>query len=74
MDKKSLGRFIIAILTGLNTVLTAFGKPVIPDDLINSIVIVSGYLFEIYTMYRNNYLTKKGLKQKEVLRQKGLTK
>jgi SPP1 family holin len=72
MDKTSITRFLLAILTGLNTVLTALGKPIIPDDLINSIVIVSGYLFEIYTMFKNNYLTKKGKAQKETLERVGL--
>jgi len=72
MDKASVVRLLVAILTALNTVLTALGKPVIPDELVNSIVIIAGYLFEVYTMYKNNYLTKKGLAQKEVLKKNDL--
>ncbi len=40
MDKASLVRLIVAVLTGLNTVLTVLGKPVISDDLINSMLII----------------------------------
>lgn len=72
MDKPSLARFIIAIFTALNTVLTALGYPVIPDDLINSIVIIFGYGFEVYTMWKNNYLSKRGRKQKEIIEKAGL--
>jgi SPP1 family holin len=72
MDKASLLRFLVAILTATNTVLTALGKPVIPDDAINAITIISGYLFEIFVMFKNNYLTSKGRKQKEVLEKHGL--
>ena len=72
MDKASFTRLIIAILTATNTVLTALGKPVIPDELVNSLVIIFGYGFEIYAMWKNNYITKKGRKQKEVIEKAGL--
>lgn len=72
MDKASLTRLIVAILTALNTVLTALGYPVIPDDLINSLVIIFGYGFEVYAMWKNNYISKRGLKQKEVIEKAGL--
>lgn len=72
MDKASVMRLVIAILTATNTVLTALGYPVIPDDFINSLAIIFGYGFEIYTMWKNNYISKKGLKQKEVLEEAGL--
>lgn len=74
MDKPSLVRFIIAILTATNTVLTALGKPIIPEDMINAIVIIAGYLFEIYVMFKNNYLTKKGQAQQRALKRANLTK
>lgn len=72
MDKASITRLIIALLTAANTVLTALGYPVIPDDLINSIVIIAGFIFEAYAMWKNNYISKKGRKQKEVLEKVGL--
>jgi SPP1 family holin len=72
MDKASITRLLIALLTAANTVLTALGYPVIPDDLINSIVIIAGFIFEAYAMWKNNYISKKGRKQKEVLEKAGL--
>jgi len=74
MDKASILRFVVAILTALNTVLTALGKPIIPEELINAIVIIAGFGFEVYVMFKNNYLTKKGKAQKDVLKRANLTK
>jgi SPP1 family holin len=72
MDKSSLLRLIVAILTATNTVLTALGLPIIPDDLVNSIVIIAGYGFELWAMWRNNYISAKGRAQKDVLKREGL--
>lgn len=72
MDKASIARLIVAILTAFNTVLTALGKPVIPDELVNAIVIIAGFAFEVFTMWKNNYITKKGKAQKDILKRNNL--
>ena len=55
--------------TAVNVTL---GLPIIPDDLINSIVIIAGYGFELWAMWRNNYISAKGRAQKDVLKREGL--
>lgn len=74
MDKASISRFAFLIVAVVNAVLNLIGFQTISDDFVNDIVaVISGVIF-IYAAWKNNYLSKKGLRQKEVLIQRGLTK
>ena len=77
MDKGTLIRTIVLLIALVNQVLIAFGFSPIPgnEDLWYE---VSSTIFTAVTAtwawFKNNYVTAKGRKQKEVLKQKGLTK
>lgn len=74
MDKASLTRFILLIVAVLNAVLNLLGYQTISDELANDIVAVVSGIYFLYVAWKNNYLSKKGIKQKEVLKREGLTK
>jgi SPP1 family holin len=72
MDKASVTRFILLVIAVINAVLNLVGFETIPDELANNIVaVVSGFIM-LYTGWKNNYLSKKGRAQKEVLERNGL--
>lgn len=72
MDTKSYSRFILLIIAVLNSVLNLLGYETINDELANNIVaVVSGFVI-LYVGWKNNYLSKKGKAQKEVLEREGL--
>lgn len=76
VDKGTVIRTAILILALVNQMLVMFGKSPIPieSELIEQLISV---LFTVTTSlvawYKNNYVTKTGQKQKEVLQEKGLT-
>lgn len=73
MDKKSVARFIVLVVAVINSVLNLFGYQTISDELTSDIVaMVSGALF-LWTAWKNNYLSKKGLDQKTLLDEHGLS-
>lgn len=68
----------------INQALILFGKPILPisEDQVTSLAetlyLAFSMIFTIVTTlvawFKNNYVTDKGKLQKEVLKQKGLTK
>jgi SPP1 family holin len=73
MDKASITRFALLIVAVINAVLNMLGYQTIPDDLVNDIVAVVSGIYALYMGWKNNYLSKKGRKQKEVLEKHGLS-
>ncbi|WP_445304420.1 phage holin [Niallia sp. FSL W8-1348] len=73
MDKASVTRFALLILAVINSVLNMLGYQTISEDLVNDIIAVASGIYILYATWKNNYLSKKGLKQKEVLKEKNLT-
>ncbi|KYD24632.1 phage holin [Parageobacillus toebii] len=73
MDKASVTRFTLLTIAVINAVLNMIGYRTIPDDMANDIVAVVSGIFAIYAAWKNNYLSKKGRKQKEVLDKHGLS-
>ena len=80
MDKGTIIRTVILGITWINQLLTVFGKNPIPlteADIENMYLagstIVTG-IASVWAWFKNNYVTKKGKKQKVVLQQNGLTK
>jgi SPP1 family holin len=74
MDKASVTRFALLVVAVLNAVLNMLGFKTIPEDLVNDIIAVGSGLYILYAGWKNNYLSKKGLLQKEILKENGLTK
>jgi SPP1 family holin len=84
MDKGTLIRSILLIVALINQTLIMVGKPVLPVDehqLTNLIDNAYLWVSTVYSIvmiivawYKNNFVTKKGKKQKEVLKKAGLTK
>lgn len=74
MDKASITRFILLIAAVVNAVLNLMGYQTISDELINDVIAVVSGIVMIWAAWKNNYLTKKGRAQKDVLKNNGLTK
>jgi SPP1 family holin len=73
MDKASISRFVFLIVAVINAVLNLIGYQTIPDEFVNDLVSVISGAYFIYAGWKNNYLSKKGRKQKEVLEKHGLS-
>lgn len=73
MDKASITRFTLLIVAVINAVLNMLGYQTISDDLVNDIIAVVSGVYVLYMGWKNNYLSKKGRKQKEVLEKHGLS-
>ncbi|MBL5768225.1 phage holin [Bacillus sporothermodurans] len=74
MDKASVSRFTILIVAVINAMLNLIGYQTISDEYVNDIVAVISGAYFIWVAWKNNYISKKGKKQKEVLKKEGLTK
>ncbi|MED5101058.1 phage holin [Niallia circulans] len=82
-DKGTIIRLVLLLLALINQTMIMLGLPVIPIEegqitsLIDAIYLVGSIVFTIVTAlvawYKNNYVTKRGMKQKEVLKEKNLT-
>ncbi|WP_369902855.1 phage holin [Bacillus manliponensis] len=65
-------RFLTGFLLSLKLLFNSFGISFITNDQIDAIVNVASFLFILYFGYKNNYITKKGQKQKEILKDNNL--
>lgn len=72
MDKASISRFIVLVAAVINAVLNLIGYQTIPDEFVNDLVAVASGAWFIWAAWKNNYLSKKGQKQKKQLEQAGL--
>ncbi|OAK70104.1 phage holin [Lederbergia galactosidilytica] len=72
MDKASITRFAFLIVAVFNAVLNLLGYQTIPDDFVNDLVAVVSGAYMLWAAWKNNYLSKKGQKQKEQLERAGL--
>ncbi|MEC1653462.1 phage holin [Bacillus haynesii] len=83
-DKGTVVRTVLLFIALVNQTLIMFGKAALPisEDQVNtladSLYVAGSTIFTIVTTlvawFKNNYVTGKGKQQKEVLKQKGLTK
>lgn len=72
MDKSSIIRFSLAVLGLLQLLLSQFFGIQISDETIQATVDVISAIVVTWAMWKNNYLTSKGKKQKQELKKKGL--
>ncbi|MFB6497878.1 phage holin [Bacillus haynesii] len=83
-DKGTVVRTVLLFIALVNQTLIMFGKAALPisEDQVNTLAdalyLAGSTIFTIVTTlvawFKNNYVTGKGKQQKEVLKQKGLTK
>ncbi|WZY01586.1 phage holin [Bacillus sp. FSL W7-1360] len=69
MDAGSITRFV-----GLIVALLAYFGINMPTDLVEGITSLVVAVLAVYVAFKNNYLTRHGQEQKEVLEKQGLTK
>ncbi|MBJ7885703.1 phage holin [Bacillus licheniformis] len=84
LDKGTVVRTVLLFIALVNQTLIMFGKAALPisedqvSTLADALYLAGSTIFTIVTTlvawYKNNYVTGKGKQQKEVLKQKGLTK
>jgi SPP1 family holin len=77
VDKGTIIRTIMLLLALLNQFLVIYGKSPLPIDSLMIEHVVSGLFTVVTTLiawFKNNYVTKTGMKQRSVLIEKGLTK
>ncbi|MFB7302633.1 phage holin [Heyndrickxia sporothermodurans] len=77
MDKGTVIRTIVLFIALLNQFLVSFGLYKIPgtaDQQTDFISAVFTFVMAAISWFKNNYITAKGKKQKEVLKKEGLTK
>lgn len=84
LDKGTVVRTVLLLVALINQFLVMFGKTPLPLDeesvnnLANVLYVAFSTLFTtvmtLVAWFKNNYVTSKGQKQKEILKQKGLTK
>ncbi|AHL70871.1 hypothetical protein BW16_05555 [Bacillus pumilus] len=84
LDKGTVIRTVLLLVALINQFLVMFGKTPLPLDeesvnnLTNVLYVAGSTIFTtimtLITWFKNNYVTSKGKKQKEILKQKGLTK
>lgn len=72
IDTGSITRFTLLIIAVINSVLNLVGYQTISNELENNIVAVITGLYTLYMAWKNNYLSQKGLQQKEVLEKHNL--
>ncbi|KLV22764.1 MULTISPECIES: phage holin [Bacillus] len=83
-DKGTVIRTVLLFMALINQALILFGKPILPisEDQVTSLAetlyLAGSMIFTIVTTllawFKNNYVTEKGKQQKEILKQKGLSK
>lgn len=72
MDKASVSRFTLLVIAVINAVLNLLGYQTISDELANDIVAVISGVVMLWAAWKNNYLSRKGRAQKDVLKRHGL--
>ncbi len=61
-------RLLAGFLLSLKLLFNSFGINFITNDQIDAIVNVASFLFILYFGFKNNYVGKKGIEQKKVLK------
>jgi SPP1 family holin len=77
VDKGTVIRTSVLFLALINQLLVIFGKSPLPIDSETLEQVVASLfttIIALNTWFRNNYITKRGIAQRDVLREKGLIK
>lgn len=83
-DKGTVIRTVLLLIAFINQTLVMFGQTALPisEEQVqiagDSLYVAGSTIFTMVTAiiawFKNNYVTEKGKKQKEILKQKGLSK
>lgn len=68
MDKASIVRVVALVIALLNAILNILGYQTIPTEWSEYIAIGVLSVVSLWTAWKNNYLSSKGAKQKEILK------
>ncbi|WP_182199901.1 phage holin [Paraliobacillus salinarum] len=77
MNKGTVIRTTLLVLALANQMLVLFGKSPLPfsEELVEQVIsTIFTIVSSVYAWYGNNYVSKKGKKQLDVLRKNGLSK
>ncbi|WP_100523399.1 phage holin [Mycobacteroides abscessus] len=77
MDKGTIIRTIVLVIALVNQFLVSLGLYEIPGTAEEQTAFISTvftFVIAVVAWFKNNYITAKGKKQKEVLKREGLTK
>lgn len=77
MDKGTIIRTLVLVVALVNQFLVSFGLYEIPGTAEEQTAFLSTaftFVTAVIAWFKNNYITSKGKKQKEVLKREGLTK
>jgi SPP1 family holin len=77
MDKGTLIRTVVLFIALTNQFLVSFGMYEIPGTAEEQTIIITNaftFIAAVIAWFKNNYVTAKGKKQKELLKQNGLAK
>ncbi|MFE9078664.1 phage holin [Bacillus mobilis] len=72
LDTASISRYVVLVIAVINSVLNLTGYQTISNELANNIVAVITGVYALYMAWKNNYLSNKGIQQKEVLEKHNL--
>jgi SPP1 family holin len=72
MDKASVTRMIVLVITLINAVLNIMGYETIPVEFGEQLSAIVLVLVGLWTAWKNNYISQRGKAQKQVLEEKGL--
>ncbi|HDR8111566.1 TPA: phage holin [Bacillus cereus] len=71
-DVASISRYVVLVIVVINSVLNLVGYQTIDDKITNDLVAVITGAITLYMAWKNNYLSNKGLQQKDVLEKNDL--
>ncbi|WP_110113284.1 phage holin [Bacillus sp. CGMCC 1.16541] len=71
-EKKDYLILIGGFLASLKMLLASLGYDVIPNESIDAIVNLIGFGVALYAVWKNTYVSPKGLEQKKILKDNGL--
>ncbi|HEF5239109.1 TPA: phage holin [Bacillus cereus] len=71
-DAASISRYVVLVIAVINSVLNLVGYQTIDDKITNDLVAVITGAFALYMAWKNNYLSNKGIQQKDVLEKNNL--
>lgn len=74
VDKGTVIRTIALVITWVNMILANHGFETIPAVSDETIATILAGIVTVWSWFKNNYVTYRGLKQKEELQKKGLAK
>ncbi|WP_379970236.1 phage holin [Ectobacillus sp. sgz5001026] len=71
-NSSDIARYITGLLLSLKLLLQSFGISIFTNAQVDAIANVVSFLYILYFGYKNNYIGKKGIEQKKLLKKHNL--